>query len=86
VLDAQTGSALPGVEVLQLPAGLSTLTDKKGQFKLGDIPSGEHTLVIFLPGYATRQEVVSLAAEQTLDLTFTLHPLEADLSTVIVQG
>lgn len=73
VLDAVTGSPLPGVEVRIIELNRSEVTHEDGEFHFTRLAGGRYTLVIERMGYRRATRVVELGAN---DSTFLRVPLE----------
>lgn len=82
VTDALTGDALIGVNIVYA-AGKGTATDVNGSYTLS-IPAGEQRLTFSFLGYATRTEVVMIAAgeQHVLDLKLSIAAAQLDMVVV----
>ncbi len=58
-------------------------TDKKGNFKMEDVPAGEYNLVVFSFQYETDQRTLTVDDDTKLDIS--LKELEQELSEVVIQ-
>ncbi|UOQ65544.1 carboxypeptidase-like regulatory domain-containing protein [Hymenobacter volaticus] len=69
VLDARTGTALPGATIL-LDGTASAATDATGTFSLSAVPAGPHELRVSFLGYETLlRRLQGQATEQRLSTT-----------------
>ena len=62
VTDAADGSPLAGANVAILGTGLGTATDADGQYLLGNVPPGTHTVRVSFTGYQPQQLELTLAS------------------------
>ncbi len=69
VRNAATGLPLAGAQVAIAALSMGGITGPDGQFEVGDVPAGTHTVEISLIGYATvtREVTVSAGQEARLD-------------------
>lgn len=63
-----------------------TSTDRKGQFVLNNLDPGEYTLEITALGYKSLSEVVTLAAGEEKQVSFTMLASTTQLSEIMVRG
>src|SRR5690348_18423924 len=68
VKDETTKDIIAGANVAVKDTAISATTDKRGVAQLSNIPDGPQTLVIFFPGYETKE--LNLSAGQTEVLVF----------------
>lgn len=81
VIDAETKLPLPSVKVSVLGTKLGSLTDKKGYFRIKDVPSGNYLIKIEMTGYVSRvlsDVVVSANRNKYIncELSLTTYRLE----------
>jgi TonB-dependent receptor len=62
VVDASTGEALPGANIVIKGTSVGTASDTEGRFLLRRVDSGELTLVVSFLGYETKEVVVDVSA------------------------
>lgn len=72
---------MPGMLLIaSVPPGAAVMLDDKPQphtpSAVKAVAAGTHTVRVTLPGYATQQKTVTLAANDQQALSFTLEPLE----------
>lgn len=86
VLDAATGEALVGVNILVENTGTGTVTDENGAFALSSLAPGAYTLTFSYLGYARKKlPRLTLQPSQALDLgTIELEEESISLSQVTV--
>src|SRR5882724_6828446 len=76
-----SGTGLPGVNILIEGTTLGTVTDADGKFNL-EVPSDESALVISFIGYATQK--ITVGSQSIIDVT--LVPDVTSLDEVVVTG
>lgn len=87
VTDAQTGDPLPGVNVVVQGTQQGAATDEQGEYRIGDVERGTHTLQASFVGYVDQtRENVQVEANQTTTVNFQLQETEARLDEVVVVG
>jgi len=85
VVEARTGTPLPGANVLLQGTLLGMATDGEGSFLFDAVPPGSYTLSCSMVGYG-REEIAGLAVRQgeTLELTVELTPVAIQTAPVVV--
>ena len=81
ITDDATGIELENALVLLEDAGIGAVTNPNGRFMLANVPAGRHTVTIQNPGYAEKQQEVTVAEGRT-----TLADLEMKIEAVNVDG
>ncbi len=81
VKDEATKEAVVGATVTVKDAGISAVTDTEGVAQLSGIPDGEQTIVIFSPGYESKE--LTLAFPQTSQTVFIRVTNEVGEVTVV---
>jgi hypothetical protein len=80
------GRAVAAASVVALDLLGETLgrarTDAAGRYELGDLPGGEHTLVVLAPGYHPAANDLALPASGMHARSELLHPITADAPLV----
>jgi len=78
------GAPLPGVQVVDPAFQRGTTTGADGQYRLDNLPLGEHTLEFRFVGYQTAVRTVTLEAGETatVDVSLQTRVLETDGVTV----
>ncbi|MCB0705233.1 MAG: carboxypeptidase-like regulatory domain-containing protein, partial [Saprospiraceae bacterium] len=61
IVDDESDEALIGASLFIKGANIGSVTDIDGSFRVANIPTGEHTLVISYTGYATQEIPVTIA-------------------------
>lgn len=62
------------------------VTSEDGEFVLKNIRQGQHVLIISCTGMKTVHKPISVAADQTTDITLTLEATSAQLNEIVVEG
>jgi Fe(3+) dicitrate transport protein len=86
VIDANTLNAIKNAEVYNINTMQTYNTDANGLLKIRNLPHGDYELMTFAQNYQMFQEEISITADQQIQLTIKLSPLEIDLTTVYVDG
>ncbi len=73
----QSGSALPGAQVVIRTLNVRTATNAQGEFTLAQVPVGTHLIEVEYLGYRVDTQSVTVAAGQRAALTFALVPSTA---------
>jgi hypothetical protein len=84
VTDGSTGVPLEAVTLFVPSLGLTRLTDGRGWFDLGDVPTGVVVLRVSSLGYATREDSVYVPGGQAVEIRVPLatEPIELEGITV----
>jgi TonB-linked SusC/RagA family outer membrane protein len=86
ITDSTSRAPIMGASVLVEGTGLGALTDSAGQYRIANVPTGAHTLVVHRIGYAVGRRSVTVGAESEITVDFALLPSVTSLSEVIVTG
>ncbi|WP_457127081.1 TonB-dependent receptor [Mucilaginibacter sp. HD30] len=96
LLKAQTGSIsgkviannqqLASASVKVKGTAIGTKTDENGQFRLVNIPVGQHELQVSAIGYALQKQLITVTAEASREITIALTPVETNLNEVVITG
>lgn len=84
VVTENTGSPLPGVNVVLQEAGLGAATDPDGAFHIDDVPPGPDTLQAQFVGYRTARRAVTVRTGDTTRVELTLSPTTVQMEGVQV--
>src|SRR5262245_29369240 len=84
IVDAATGSPLPGVLVQVVDASQSVRTDGEGRFQLPAVQSGVQTLEVSIAGYALVRRTISVTGGRTLNLEIYLAPASGSYSERVI--
>lgn len=86
VLDAETGEALPGVNVYLDATAHGAATTLGGQFELPRVPPRSYTLIASLLGYETLRREITVGADVDFEVELRLAPRPIDLGGVLAQA
>jgi outer membrane receptor protein involved in Fe transport len=86
VVDAQSGRPLVDAQVSIPGTGIGSLTNATGRFILLNVPVGQQTLRVDLIGFSSAEETVTVAVDQTSNLTFRLDQDAIALEELVVTG
>ncbi|HUE77773.1 MAG TPA: TonB-dependent receptor [Longimicrobiales bacterium] len=81
-----TGQPIDGVEVVIEAAGLGTLTNADGRYRLAGVPAGEHRVTTHHIGYGRGSQTVTVPAGGVVTLDFVLRDQAVELDAVVVTG
>lgn len=85
VKSEETGTALPGVNVIVSNTTLSTVTDAAGRYVIANVPPGDYEVRAELVGYATRiLGAVQVTMDSTAVADFGMKQEVAQEETVVV--
>jgi hypothetical protein len=80
------GAPLGNAQVVIVDAGLSTLSDAAGRFRLSGIPSGAQVLEIHFVGYQTGVHQVEIVGSEAVIVQVTMELQPVELEEVGVRG
>lgn len=87
VTEAETGSALPGVNVV-IPSlsaqGVGAATTSDGTFAIESVPAGIYQVQARAVGYRSRTREVTVTAGESTTVNFTLRVANVELDEVVV--
>ena len=86
VRNAATGLPLAGAQVAITALSMGGITGPDGQFEVGDVPAGTHTVEISLIGYATVTREVTVSAGQEARLDAELSETALALEGLVAVG
>ena len=88
VTDAETGAPLESAVISMEPLGIRRLSDERGWFELGEVPSGGYTLTVASLGFATRSDSIHVLGGRTLEVRAALstEPIELEGITVTARS
>jgi TonB-dependent starch-binding outer membrane protein SusC len=86
VVDASSGRALAGVQVVVPGTNRGGLSNSAGLFRIAGVPEGSHEVRALLIGYATATETVNVGAGATVSVAFELRQSAIDLDEIVVTG
>jgi TonB-linked SusC/RagA family outer membrane protein len=82
----ESGSALPGANIVIPGTQRGTSTNANGQYTLGNLDPGTYTLRATFIGYLRQEKDVDIEAGETAQVDFTLSPDVSQLGEVVVVG
>jgi len=85
VLD-ETGEPLAGTQVSVVGTQLGGLTNQEGRFVISGVSAGDHQIQVMRIGYRTSTQSVTVAAGQTVSVTFTIRQSAVQLDQIVVSG
>ncbi|MEM9833824.1 MAG: TonB-dependent receptor [Bacteroidota bacterium] len=77
---------LPGVTVLLLDTKLGAITNAEGQYRIDHVPADTHQLEVSFVGFAKITQTVTVPAEGSLAMDFTLEESASELDEIVVTG
>lgn len=86
VLDAANHEHLPFVNVYIKGTTLGTATNNNGHYILEHLPVGTHTVVVSFMGYKTIEQEVTLKANKSVEMNFTLEENTRLMNDVVVSA
>ncbi|MDX1746474.1 MAG: carboxypeptidase-like regulatory domain-containing protein, partial [Halobacteriales archaeon] len=86
VVESDTGSPIPGVDVWAEGTSHHDLTDRSGRFALTGVPAGTYTVRASLIGYGTAEARVTVLAGSEEDVTFELSTQAIELDQLVATG
>lgn len=86
VLDAANHEHLPFVNVYIKGTTLGTATNDNGHYILEHLPVGTHTVVVSFMGYKTIEQEVTLKANNSVEMNFTLEENTRLMNDIVVSA
>ncbi len=86
VTDANSGEALPGVNVFIQGTTLGASTDAEGTYTINEVPTGEIVVQARFVGYKTASETIMVSDGETVVVDFSLIESAINLDEVVVTG
>lgn len=86
VSDSSTGRAVAGVQVNVVGSTRGALTNEAGVYVVSGVPAGPVTLSARRIGFAAAERGVTVLANETVTVDFTLRPAATILSAVVSVG
>ncbi len=84
VLADTVGSPIENAEIVLSDIGRSVLTDKRGMFRMTDVPIGSHLVSVRRVGYSPMNTTMNFDANRTVDQKVLLPLSAATLATIDV--
>ncbi|HEX9652710.1 MAG TPA: TonB-dependent receptor, partial [bacterium] len=86
IVDAETGRGVSGVNVVLSGTVFGASSNTEGEFEISGLPPGSYRVLASHLSYKSIEQVVEVAAGQTVVIEFHLQPGAIDLATVLVEG
>lgn len=86
VVDGTTRRPLETAQVQILGAGLGTLTDDQGRYRIENVPAGETAVAVEMLGYRSAEQVVIVRAGETTTVDFRLVVSVIHLEGLVAVG
>ena len=86
VVDAAGNSAITGAQVFVPGTLIGTLTDAAGAYTLENVPAGGQVVAVRLIGYRETRRSVTVVANQTVVLDFSLEQTALRIQDLVVTG
>ncbi len=87
VKDAQTGEAIPGVNIIIEGTGFGAATDVNGFYTINNLPPGNYKVNFSAIGYQKKQFVnVKISVDFTTKIDVELSPESIELETIVVEA
>ncbi|MFB3118942.1 MAG: TonB-dependent receptor domain-containing protein, partial [Stenotrophomonas maltophilia] len=80
------GDVLPGANVVIQDLSLGSSTTINGEYTIGPVPEGTHTVEVLFIGFVTVSQEATVASGQTVTLDFQLVESAVMLDAVVVTG
>ncbi|MGA9119938.1 MAG: TonB-dependent receptor [Bacteroidota bacterium] len=84
ILDAQTGEALPGANLLLVGSGLGATSNIDGKYIVRGLPAGTYTLRVTYVGYRTLNSTLTVKEHADVHRDFKLVAVAIEGETVVV--
>lgn len=85
-VDANSGKALPGVNLAVQDSQHGAATDADGHFVIGPLPAGDHVLEARFVGFQSETQTVQVPAGDTTVVRFDLQPEAVEMAGVQVSA
>jgi hypothetical protein len=86
VTDAATGNPLPGASAVLLSTSTGSTTDVTGQFKMGQLQSGNYTFQVTKTGYEPYSQSVNISNGNLTTVNAALNPITCNYVTINSQN
>ncbi|MFC1791593.1 carboxypeptidase-like regulatory domain-containing protein [Gemmatimonadota bacterium] len=86
VIRSDAGQPLAGAQVFIQGTRMGNLANPVGRFLILNVPVGTHVVRVELLGYAGGQQTVTVGADQTATVDFTLAETAVALEEIVVTG
>ena len=86
ITEGGTGRPLEAAQVGATAAGVGTVTNTAGHYRLTNVPAGSIVLRVRLVGYAPTTKTITVAAGQTVTADFVIQQSAVQLQAVVTTG
>ena len=86
VVDVQSGSYLPGANVMLEGTGYGGTTDREGFFWVSNVPNGDYTLLVRYIGYEDNRSDISIASGSITTPDIQMSASYVEMEDVVVEG
>ena len=86
VISDENGLTVPGSTVVIQSLKKGTVTDFNGKYTLVNIPEGNYTITVEYLGYSDLTKDITVKANETVTLNFTLNTEDTNLDEVLITG
>jgi TonB-linked SusC/RagA family outer membrane protein len=86
VTEAGTGQPLPGVNIVVSGTAQGAATNAEGEYRIEDVEAGSYTVEASFVGYATAIQQVTVSADETTVVDFSLEQQATQLDEVVAIG
>ncbi len=86
VVDANTGSYVPGASIRIVDLGRITTTDRSGEFRIPNVPAGTHTVTVRFIGYEAVTESVQVPESGSVNPSISIGGEALELEGFTVEG
>ncbi len=84
VVDFDTGTALPGANILLEPVNKGTVADHRGEFSIDNLETGTYQLHVSYIGYNDYSEEIALSGQEPARLRIELIPSVIQMEQLVV--
>ncbi len=86
IVDAVTGDPLPGATILIADAGGGTMSNRMGNFKIPNVITGKHQIIISYIGYASEYRTIEIEPDRQAHQNIELNPDRLSISPLVVKA
>ncbi len=86
VVDSNTGSYVPGASVRIVDLGRTATTDRRGEFRISNVPAGAHNVTIRFIGYKAVTETVQVPESGAVTARISIGESIGELEGFTVEG
>ncbi len=86
VVDARTGDALPGANVVVQGLNIGSATNLEGEFTILNVGVGQRSILVRFIGYKSLVKVVDVTAGEVSELNFDMDETVLALNEIVVTG